>query len=433
MKRTLIAATLVVATAWAPASSAQGSSERTTECARPPDADTVVRCALAASPEVRESRERLAAVAGRRQTASVWLPSNPTVSGNLASRRRPPPETASVLNWGVVLSQELEIAGQRGARVEAVDAEAAAQARRVGVAEQDVAAGALSAYHEAMAAQEGLQFATDLAQSAQALATFAEERAKEALLAGVEADVARAEATRIGLARLEAQRRLSGGLATLAALLDVKAADLRLPRSSAASLAPAPDASWEQQALKLRGEVVAAEMERKVLERRLDVIRRERIPNITLSAFAERGEINDRILGVGLSVPLPLPAPVGRTRAGDIAETLAQIQAAESSAELVRRRVRVEVAHAVAALAAREGASGLFAGDLLTRARADLKSLREAIASRQLPLREGLQWQRSLIELLQADIQARLDRSLALVDLRRVVGLPMIGTAGGAR
>jgi hypothetical protein len=145
-------------------------------------------------------------------------------------------------------------------------------------------------------------------------------------------------------------------------------------------------------------------MERQVLEGRLVVVRRERIPNPTLSVFAERGEIDDQIYGVGLSVPLPLPAPVGRTRAGEIAETLAQIRAAESSAELVRRRVR-----------------------------ADLAALREAISSRQLSLREGLQWQRTLIELLQGDIEARLGRALAWVDLRRVVGLPLVNAARGGR
>lgn len=435
MKNTLIVATIVVGSVWALRSNAQSSPERTTGCSNPQDAETVVRCALSVSPEVREARERLAAVAGRRQTAGVWLPSNPTVGGTVSNRRRLAPDAVTVFNWSVLLSQELEIGGQRRARLAAVDSEATAQAQRVGVAEQEVAAGVLTAYHEAMAAQEGLQFATELTQSAQALAVFAEGRAKEALLAGVEADVARAEATRIGLARLEAQRRVSDGVATLAALLDVSAAGLTLPRAIPASPTDArvPDASLEQQALRLRGEVVAAEMERKVLERRLAVVRRERVPNVTVSAFAERGEINDRIVGVGLSVPLPLPAPVGRTRAGEIAETLAQIQAAESSAELVRRRVRVEVARAIAALTARQGASELFAGDVLTRARTHLRSLREAIASRQLPLREGLQWQRSLIELLQADIQARLDRALAMIELRRVVGLPVVGSGGGAR
>lgn len=135
MDRKLIAVTLVVACAWtrgAHAQSAPGASPTSGPAARAPcegplDAEVVVRCALAASPEVREARERLIAVAGRRATAGVWLPSNPTVSGVLANRQRPAPEPASVLNWAVTLSQEFEIAGQRGARVDAVDAEAAAQ------------------------------------------------------------------------------------------------------------------------------------------------------------------------------------------------------------------------------------------------------------------------------------------------------------------
>ena len=435
MNRTLTAATLVVASAWHHAAAAPGAPKQPTGCRGPLDAETVVRCALAASPEVREARERLAAISGRRMAAGVWLPSNPTVSATLSNRHRPPPpEALSVLNWNVVLSQELEIAGQRGARVDAVDAEAAAQARRVGVAEQEVAAGALTAYYDAVAANEAGRFAGALALNAEALATFAEGRAKEALLAGVEADVARAEATHVALARLEAERRLAEARAALAVLLDVDAGAVQLPDRLPVTSGPEPaNAALEEQALRLRGEVAAAEMERRVLERRLVLIRRERVPNLTLSAFAERGEINDRILGVGLSIPLPLPSPLGRTRAGEIAETLAQIRAAESSVELVRRRVRLEVARALAAYAARQGAASLFGADLLGRARADLAALRDAISARQLSLREALQWQRSLIELLQADIEARLGRALALTELRRVAGVPLVAGEGGGR
>ncbi len=435
MKRTLMAATLVVAGAWAREAVAQDQPKQTTGCSGPLDADGVVRCALAASPEVRAARAEFDAAGGRKATAGVWLPSNPTVAALFSNRRRPPPEAASVFNWSVVLSQEVEIAGQRGARVEAADAEVAARARRVGVAEQEVAAGALAAYYEAVAAQETLRFAEELARMAQSLAAFAEGRAKEAMLAGIEADVARAEATRIGLARFEAERRLTESRAALAALLDVDARTLKLPGALVVPTAELPAGTGlpEEQALRLRGEVAAAELERQVLERRLALVRRERVPNLTLSAFAERGEINDRILGVGLSVPLPLPAPVGRTRAGEIAETMAQIRAAETSEELVRRRVRLEVTRALAAYTARQGAASLFGADLLTRAHADLTALRDAISSRQLSLREALQWQRSLIELLQADIEARLGQVLALVELRRVVGTPFAAGQGGAR
>lgn len=431
MNRTIVAATVVAAGAWARATSAQTTPEASEQkevaaCARPTDADVVVRCAIAASPEVRVARAQADAAAGRRQTAGTLLPSNPNVVGVASNRRRPPPEQASVLNWSIALQQELEIGGQRAARMDEADAATAAQVRRAKVAEQEVAAAALAAYYEALAAQESLRSATDLAATAQALATYADARAKEALVAGVEADVARAEAARIGLARLEAERRATEARSALALLLDVDRDRLRLPDALPAATTPAlPAGSLEDRALGLRGEVAAAEMERQVLEHRLAVVRRERVPNPTLSAFLERGEINDRIIGVGLSFPLPLPAPVGRSRAGEIAETLAQIRAAESSQELVRRRVRMEVARALSAFKSRNAAATLFARDLVGRAQADLSALREAIASRQLTLREGLQWQRSLIELLQAEIDVRLGQALAWVELRRVVGLPL--------
>jgi cobalt-zinc-cadmium efflux system outer membrane protein len=315
-----------------------------------------------------------------------------------------------------------------------MDATATAQQRRVTVAEQEVAAGALAAYYEAAASQELLRFATELAEAAQALAVHAVARTKEALAAGIEADVARAEATRIGLVRLEAERRLTGARTMLALLLNVGISALVLP-DALPTVEPldVSGARFEEQALFLRGEIAAAEMERQILEQRLVLVRRERVPNPTISAFIERGEINDRIIGVGLSVPMPLPSPLGRTRAGEISETLARIRAAESSVDLIRRRVRLEVARALAALNARNAASDLFGGDLLPRARADLAALREAIASRQLTLREGLQWQRSLIELLQADIETRLARFIATVELRRVAGLPLVPTTGETR
>jgi cobalt-zinc-cadmium efflux system outer membrane protein len=429
MRRLVIGAATVVAVGWGRLGWADPPVPgKATGCAATLlDDQAVVTCALRGSPEVEEVRSQLATARARHQTAEVVLPGNPTISGTLSRRRRPAPESATVLNWNVTVSQEVEIAGQRGLRIDAAETEVSARARRVAVAEQEVAAGALTAFYQAIAAQEALHFTGELTATAQALATFAQERARAALVAGIEANVARADAARLGLAGLEAQRRVAETRAALAVLLDLAdAQSLRLPaRLPAWSADDAASAGWEDQALRLRGEIAAATLERRVLEQRLALVRRERIPNLTFSAFAERGEINDRIIGLGLSVPIPLPAPLGRTRAGEIAEAVAGLRAAESSHELVRRRVRLEVARAAAAVQSRRDAAALLPPDLLERAHADLLALREAVAGHQLSLREALQWQRSLIELLQADIDVRLGRTLAWIELQRVVGLPL--------
>jgi cobalt-zinc-cadmium efflux system outer membrane protein len=437
MNRRLIAAAIAVAgvcairAAHAEPELDRGASARA-PCHVVREARDVVTCALAVSPEVAEAQAQRDAVDGRRATAAVLLPSNPTVAGSLSTRRRQEAPT-SVLNWSLSIAQELEVAGQRGARLQQADAERAARIARLRVVEQEVAAGALTAFYEAIGAREALTFATELAAMARSLADYAEGRAREALVAGIEADVARAEATRMGVVRFEAERRQVEATAVLALLLDVPPSRLALPAQLPPDDSALEDDALAERALQLRGEIAAAEAEQQVLERRLAVVRRERVPNPTLSLFAERGEVNDQIFGVSLAVPVPLPAPVGRTRAGELAEVLAQVRAAQSSRELVRRRVRAEVARATAAYRARAGQAGLFAPELVTRARADLAALREALGARRLTLREGLQWQRSLVELLSADIDARVARLTAAVELRRVAGLPLMGATGGEK
>jgi cobalt-zinc-cadmium efflux system outer membrane protein len=426
MIRSMAAAWAAAALALGATAAAEPRSDQAPGCPGPLDAAAVVRCALGSSPEVQTARAELAALAGRRRAAGVWLPSNPVVAGTI-SRRRTDGGGAAATNWSATLSQELELAGQRGARLEVADAEAAAQLRRVAVAEQEVAAHALGTYYEAVAAREALVLARELAASGAALAAAAEARAREALLSGIDADVARAEAVRLGALRVEAERRSGVARAALAILVGAR------PDSEVAgALAPPPaelppEARLESEALRLRGEIAAADMERLVMERQVALLERERIPNVTLSAFAERDAFAERVLGLGLSVPLPLPAPVGRTRAGELEATRAQRAAAAGSLEQIRRRVRLEVAQALAGLRARQGTLALFQDDLLARARTDLAALREGIASRQLTLREALAAQRSLIELLQAHLEARLAHALAWVELRRVVGLPLGG------
>lgn len=399
----------------------------------PLDAEAVLRCALARSPELRLARQELAVLAGKRGSAETLLPSHPVVSASVADRRLFPSvlqqAQAPVINWAVTLAQELEIAGQRGARRSEVEAERAAQLRRVAVAEQEVAAGALSAYYEVLAADEEVRLTADLAHIAEALAAVSAARAKEALLAPVDADVARAEAVRIALARFEAERRHATAQALLASLVGLSG-----PLAVAGSLEQVPPAprtaelSLEQavsSALALRGEVAAAEQERNVRSARVTLLRRLRVPNPTLSLFAQNDGFHERVLGGGLSIPLFLPAPLGPSRAGEIGSALAQVEQADTTLEQVRRRVRLEVIRAVQAEQAYARELQLFPPDLVTRAKADLQAIGLALAARQLAIREALLAQRSLIELLQAHIRSRLAFALAHLERRRASGQPL--------
>ena len=398
-------------------------------CAGPLAAADVVRCALDNSLEVKRARQELSVLAGQRTTARVFLPSNPTVGVTLVDRQGP--STPAELNWYLTLSQELEIGGQRRARLDAVDAGAAAQVRRVAVAEQEVAARALAVYYALTAARETSSLTAEIASTFEALVAFADGRVREALMAPVDADLIHAEGVRVSALRFDAARRLGGLQVELATALGLPAtSSLEVP----GHLDPPPHADSDvaqltERALALRGEVPAATMEAQVIDRELAVWRRSRVPNPTLAFVAERDR-DELVFGGALTLPIPLPSPVGRTYAGHIDQARARLEQARTSVELVRRRVRQEVAASWAEERARAQALALYTPALLQRAHADLQAIRDGLSARQLSVREALLAQRALIELLLGDVDARLGQALAWTELQRASGLPL---AGGGR
>ncbi len=388
----------------------------------------VVRCALDASPEVRRARLELQALAGRRVTAGTWLPSQPDVSFQSDQRSHFGGAPGSTFNWYVTLSQEIEIAGQRGARLRGVDAEVAAQIRRYEVARLEVSAQALAAYFDVVAAKELAHLGREIGRVADTLGDLAQARAQESLLSPVDADVAKAEAVRISQIRFEAERRYESTQALLTGLLGLDPAQPisvtgeLSPQQTTPSTVDAGLSGLETRALELRGEIAAAQAERRVLESRLDLIRRLRIPNPTFSIFAQRDGFSERVLGGGISIPIPFPSPIGPSRAGEIQETIARIEQAGTNVALVRRQVRIEVAQAYAEWRSRRDALAQFPADLMFRAKRDLGVIGEGLSSKQLSLHDALLAQRSLIELELAYVEARRAYAASWVNLMRMSG-----------
>ncbi|WP_370655525.1 TolC family protein [Candidatus Binatus sp.] len=383
------------------------------------------------SPEVRRARLELQALAGRRVTAGVWLPRLPGVSFQADQRTFFGGAPGSTFNWYVTLSQEVEIGGQRGARLREVDATLDAEIRRYAVVRLDVSAQALAAYFDVVAANDFVQLAREVGRVADGLGALAQARAQESLVSPVDADVAKSEAVQISQIRYEAERRQSSAQTLLAGLLGLDPAE---PISVTGELSPqqttptaieAGLAGLETTALMLRGEIAAAQAERRVLESRLDLIRRLQIPNPTVSFFAQRDGFSERVIGGGISIPIPLLSPIWPSRAGEIQETIARIEQASANVALVRRQVRIQVAQAYADWRSRRAALQQYFPDLMVRAKRDLGAIGEGLSSRQLTVRDALLAQRSLIQLELGHVEARRAYAAAWVNLMRMSGFDL--------
>lgn len=379
---------------------------------------SVVACALATSPALREELAAQRAGQGRRETASLFLPTNPVLAGSMASRTGP---TDSAFNWYLSLGQEVEVAGQRGLRVEVADAELRAQTQRTLATRATVAAQTWSAYFRAIAAKERIALAKKLVAATATVATTARAMATQGLTSDLEADIADAAALRAAQERLSLEAQVATANAELQWLVGAPSLG-----TVVGTLEPLKVVGAGPE-LGTRPELLALKDVRAALEQRVALLRRERIPNPTVSVFAQNDGFNERVYGVGVSIPIPLPQPIGRTRSGEVQESLAFTEKAEAEIARVQRGLLLELTSATAAYDASAKGRALYTPERVERATVRLESITAQIKAGRLAVRDALVAQQALVDQLKADIEAREALCMASVRLTRAAGLSLEG------
>ncbi len=421
---TAVAPATTTVTPPAPTSTATSTASSMSGCSGPLTAAAAVRCALATSPALRAAEAAVDAAAGRREAARTILPSNPTAEVTVAARRGLITGDRDINVYGR-LAQELEVAGQRGKRRRVAEADQEVARRRMDAVRRELAAEVLSVHVEALAARDQKQMVGRMALTANLTVERARAGEKAGLASGLELDLASVIVVRLAQQAIEADRRLASAHALLAGLVGE---DPAVPTVQAAgSLAPLPVPEDIQAllagALTTRAELDVARAEREMFERRVDLFKRMRVPNPSLVLFAQRDGFAERVLGGGVSFPIALPSPLGRSYRGEIAENQALARQAGAELERLRRQVRAEVVVAAETLKARRAEVLAFDPARIARAEAHITALGEEMAAGRLSIREAALLQQTFLELLAASLEARRAEALAAVELARVAGL----------
>lgn len=383
----------------------------------------VVACVLAGHPGVRAAEQEREAARGRRLAARTVLPSNPQVEVT-AARRVGLWNGERDINVYGRLSQEIEIAGQRRKRMAVADAELAQSERRIAVARRDLAAAALAAHVELVAAQELRAMFGRIARASEVLVDLAGVSERAGLGSPLSADVAVASAVRVRRQQVQAEGRVAAARARLAGLLGRESsAELAVQGDLTPLALPEELAALVEGALGRRAEIELAQAEREAFLRQVEVYRRVRAPNPSVVLYAQRDGFAERVLGGGIAFPIVLPSPLGRTFAGEIAENKALARRAEADVERWRRQVRTEVAVGFEEVRARRAELTLFEADRLQRAEAHLEALGQEMAAGRMSIREAVVFQQTLLDYLASHVEARRALALASVELARVAGL----------
>ncbi|MFC5388757.1 TolC family protein [Brevundimonas bullata] len=310
------------------------------------------------------------------------------------------------------LTQNLELGGRRGARVDVARAEVGVSALRREQAGIDTVARLALTYAEAEAAERRFTLAEDaltLAVADARAALVLVEEGREPLLRGIQAETEAAMA-RAAVEDARAERDVAFARLTAEAMLPTPVTSVEagvLDRTSPA----APDAAAS---LAVR----VAEAEAEAAERRIGRERAEARPNVSASLGVTRYQAEDATaLTVGLSMPLPL---FDRNR-GNIDAARAEHRAAEARVAGARLADAADRSAALARL--RASASRVAAGDMGVASAEEAYRLSrlgfEAGRISQLELRST---RVALISARDAAVEARLARVRAEIELARLQG-----------
>lgn len=373
----------------------------------------------AAAPAAAEASALVDAADARLRQASVRP--NPELSLEVENALGTGPfDGLSSAETTLSVSQDLELFGRRGARVDVARAERGVAEARRQAARVELPARIATIYAEAEAAQRRTELAREALELALADARSAlvlVEAGREPLLRGIQGEAEAAGAR----ARFDE------------ALADRDAAFARLTATTAS---PAPITSIPSSLLDrapaggLRDAVVSStavrtlEAERAAAERRIRVERLRGRPNLTATVGARRFEAENAFALVGgVSVQLPL---FDQNR-GNVAAAAAELRAVE--ARLQGARLDAEAEHAAARSRVSASASRVAAADAGVIAAAEAYRLtRIGFDEGRLSALELRSARSTLVQARSSAIEARLSRTRAEADLARLEGRRPFGT-----
>ncbi|MGX4641242.1 TolC family protein [Massilia sp. SYSU DXS3249] len=312
------------------------------------------------------------------------------------------------------LSMPMELGGKRGARVRVAEAERSAARIGTQVAQADLTLQITEAFVTLAASERYVE----IAKASHALAERAHHAARERVRVGKASPI---EEQRADVLRINAEVRLDKALraARLAGATIARLTGSPTPVAIASTWFERTDAAVLGQPAVSSLALAAAEAELTAANARVDAARRDRIPDVTLTAGMRRyGESSEKAAVLALSVPLPLFNP------GTAA--IARSRAEYDRASAARRAVALELEQSTA-LAEAEVADALAAaraanGPALAAAEEAARIARIGYAEGKFPQLELIEAERSLAETRETSVDALAALHTARARLARLQG-----------
>jgi outer membrane protein, heavy metal efflux system len=391
--------------------------------AEPLPLDRALALAHSQNTEILAAQQEIDMARGRLVKAEYPNRFNPEIGGEGGQRRLG--AGGSGADYGVALSQEIEVAGQRGKRIEAARANLERVEQLVRDRTRLVDAEVKRTFFAALARRRR----RDLLQRVEVL----NRRVRDASQARVKAGESPAMEANLAEIRFGQSRK-----ETLVAEKDYTVALLDLKRllnlAPEAALDPSGDLhAWPTahvletlvaRATKGRPDLLASQREVERVDAETMLTRRLIIPNPTLEGFyrEEAGlEGSERIMGGGLRIPLP----VFDRRQGELVALAARRRQAQFEVDGTLRTVEKEVANAFQSYEAARREVEIFERDILGRAEENFRFIETAYRAGKIDFFQFIVVQNDLVGAQLSYVDSLAAFREAEVNLERAVGAPL--------
>lgn len=269
--------------------------------------DEAVEYALKNNPEIQALRLEEEVAKGQIERARLLLINNPTIEGDLSKKDKPKEEGGGKFtNYGVKLSQEFEIAGQRGLRIEVAEKGLSKVRLEIENRERILTNEVKDAFAKTLASKKKVELTKEVVRLKEDLLNFTKIKFQAGDVSGLEVNLAEVELSKTKRDLILSEREYKEALLSLQGLLGVKPDNaFRIKGELSAEMPSLPDKEKLQNLALIRPDAKAAVMEEEKSNAALFLIKREAVPNITLSGFYDRDE-NRNVAGLSVSIPLPI-------------------------------------------------------------------------------------------------------------------------------
>jgi outer membrane protein, heavy metal efflux system len=332
-------------------------------------------------------------------------------------------------------SVPLELAGQRGRRIDLAQAELEASEADVADRERRLASEVRLAFIETLAALRELEVTQSLYALDVETARVVEARVEEGDAAPLELNLLRAEVDRLRARRALFEGRLQASAARLKQLVGVAPDEqLQFREALMSPLLPDPPASLDAAvaiALRTRPDLRFARLSEAVAQAGYRLVKAQAAPQVTafvqysdvLGTFDDTpiGVLNDRdkLLAFGVSVTLP----IFNRNQGAKAEARLAITQAQRRREFTESVVRAEVTAAYRRYEAAQSSVQTYERGVIERSEQNVQTMRAAYQVGAFRVTELLAEQRRLVDMQREMTEALAERYRALAELRAALGI----------